>query len=337
MFDIKVLCKEETEKVLEMTDVIPVVEAAYSQKADKNATIFDWVFHEFNPGIADMDIKSGWLKENGLYGMKLVSFFSENKKKDLPVIVGVIMVFDDKTGIPIGLLDGEHITGMRTGAAGAIGAKYLAKDNSETLLMVGTGHIAKFEIGATLLAVPSINKVIIHDPINNESAVALASKLKNIIKDEFNVDRDIEIVAGEELEEAVGISDIVITATPSRQAMIKRDWVKAGTHFSCIGADMPGKVEIDPNILGESRVFVDDLNQCSNIGEIETAIKEGILKAEEVAGEIGDVINGKVSGREDDGQITVFDATGTALLDIITAQLAFKKANEKNIGVNVNL
>jgi ornithine cyclodeaminase/alanine dehydrogenase len=337
MFNIKVLCKEETEKILDMSDVISVVEAAYSQKADKNATIFDWVFHEFNPGIADMDIKSGWLKNNGLYGMKLVSFFSENKKKNLPEIIGVIMVFDDKTGVPIGLLDGSHITGMRTGAAGAIGAKYLAKKKSETLLMVGTGHIAKFEIGATLIAVPSVNKVIIYDPRSEESAIRLASNLKNILIDEFKIDRDIEVVVDKKLEESVKMSDIIITATPSREPMIKRNWVKPGTHFSCIGADMPGKVEIDPKILCEARVFVDDLNQCSNIGEIETAIKEGILKQEDVAGEIGDIINGKVPGRENDQQITVFDATGTALLDIITAQLALEKAKQKNVGVNVNL
>lgn len=337
MFNIKVLCKEETEKLLKMTDVISVVEAAYSQKSDKNAVIFDWVFHEFNPGIADMDIKSGWLKNNGLFGMKLVSFFSENKQKGLPEIVGVIMVFDDKTGVPIGLLDGSHITGMRTGAAGAIGAKYLAKKNSETLLMVGTGHIAKFEIAATLITMPGVKKVTIYDPRNDEKAVELASKLKYILKDEFNIDRDIEFIAEKNLEKAVKMSDIIITATPSRKAMIKNEWVKPGTHFSCIGADMPGKVEIDPNILSRARVFVDDLDQCIKIGEIELAVKEGFLKAEDVKGEIGDVINKSVIGREDNNQITVFDATGTALLDIITAQLAFKKADEKNIGVNVNL
>jgi ornithine cyclodeaminase/alanine dehydrogenase len=337
MFNLKVLCKEETEKILKMKDVIPAIESAYSQKAAENAKIFDWVFHEFNPGVADMDIKSGWLKNEGIYGLKLVSWFSENRKINLPDIIGVIMVFDDKTGKPIGLVDGAHITGMRTGASGAIGAKYLARKNSETLLMVGTGHISKFEIAATLIAVPTIKKVLIHDPRNHEGALTLASKIKDILKNEFEIEKELEIIAESNLENAVKESDIIITATPSREPMIKKEWVKAGTHFSCIGADMPGKEEIDYNIFEGARVFVDDLKQCMHMGELEIPIKKGVIKPEDVAGEIGDIINDRFAGRLNDEQITIYDATGTALLDLITAQLAFKKAEEQNIGVNVNL
>lgn len=337
MFNLKVLSKEETEKILKMNDVIKVVESAYAQKAAKNARIFDWVFNAFEPGVSDMDIKSGWLKVDGVYGMKLVSWFSENPNKNLPAVIGVILVFDDETGVPIGLVDGSHITGMRTGAAGAIGAKYCARKDSNTLLMVGTGHIAKFEVAATLLAVPSIEKVYINDPIKLENAKKMQENLRQILKEEFDIDRDIQILVASNLEKAVRDSDIIITATPSTKPMIEKEWIKDGTHLSCIGSDMPGKEEIDPNIFEDARVFVDDLEQCINIGEIEIPVKMNILKPEDVAGEIGDVINGTVKGRRDDKEITIFDATGTALLDIITAQLAFRKAEKMSIGTSVNL
>lgn len=337
MFDLKILNKEETEKVLKMEAVIEVVESAYSQKADDKGRIFDWVFNAFEPGVADMDIKSGWLMDDGVYGMKLVSWFSQNPEQNLPAIIGVIMVFDDKTGQPIGLVDGSHITGMRTGASGGIGAKYLARQDSKRLLMVGTGHISKFEVAASLIGLPSLSEVLIYDPRDGQKAKEMASGLARVLKEEFNVCRPLTIEASSDLESAVRSSDVIITATPATEPLIKKSWIRAGTHLSCVGADMPGKGEIDPAIMSDARVFVDDLKQCMHIGEIEKAVEMEFLNPQDVVGEIGDVINGHVKGRLTDEEITVFDATGTALLDLITAQLAFREATHHNIGVTVKL
>jgi len=284
-----------------------------------------------------MDIKSGWLMNEGIYGLKQVSWFSENTSKDLPALMGIVMVFNSNTGEPIGLVDGDHITGMRTGASGAIGAKYMARENSKTLLMVGTGHISKYEIAATLMAIPSLEKVIIHDPRNDQKATNMANNLKTILATEYGYYKDIEVQAYDDLESAVRTSDIIITATPSRKPLVKKSWVQPGTHFSCIGSDMPGKEEIDPEIFSEARVFVDDLEQCKHIGEIEIPIQKGIIRDEDIVGEIGDIINGKIKGRENSNDITVFDATGTALLDLITAKLAFSKAEIEDIGISVQL
>ena len=123
MFDIKVLNKEETETVLKMNEVIETVEKVYSLKAEGNTAVFPLIFHEFNPGVADMDIKSGWLKGSEIFGLKVVSWFGENPTKGLPALIGTILVFDAKTGAPVALLDGKHITAMRTCAARAIGDK----------------------------------------------------------------------------------------------------------------------------------------------------------------------------------------------------------------------
>lgn len=337
MFNLKILSKSEIQSLLKMEDVIDVVESAYSQKASERASIFDWVFNEFDPDVADMDIKSGWLKDEGIFGMKLVSWFSKNPEIDLPPIIGVVMVFDDKTGKPLGLVDGDYITGMRTGAAGAIGAKYMARKDSRTLLMVGTGHISKFEIAATLVALPNIREVIINDPRNAQSAINMAIKLKDVLRDEFNITKEFDVKAVDSIEMATRLSDIIITATPSRDPLIKKEWLKPGTHLSCIGSDMPGKEEIDPNIFKDARVVVDDLEQCKNIGEIEIPFKLSIMNDKSISGEIGDIINKKIVGRCSDDETTIFDATGTALLDLVTARLAFEVAESKNIGTNVEL
>nr|WP_315023429.1 ornithine cyclodeaminase family protein [uncultured Aminipila sp.] len=339
MFKLKVLCKEETEKALKMSDVIHSIEEVYKQKALGQTEVFPLIFHEFTPGVADMDIKSGWLKGSGLFGLKLVSWYGENVNKQLPTLIGTILVFDDKTGAPIGILDGSYITGIRTGAAGALGAKYLARTDSEKLLMVGAGHVATFQIAATLSLFPNIKEVMIYDPMNYKSAESFVNNIKTTLDRNFHIQvkEIVKFTAVKDIKNATENSDIIITVTPAREPIIMAEWVKPGTHFSCIGADMSGKEEIDPEILRGARIFVDDINQCINVGEIEIPIKKNMITKEDIAGEIGEIIVGRTKGREYDGQITVFDATGTALLDLITAKLAFDEAEKMNLGTTVNL
>jgi len=339
MFDIKFLSKNDTEKLLRMEDVINVVRNVYRSKAEDNTSVFPLVFHEFESGVADMDIKSGWLKDSEIFGLKLVSWFGENVKKNLPALIGLIMVVDSNTGVPIGILDGAHITGMRTGAAGALGAKYLAKVDSKTLLMVGTGHVSTFEIAATILLFPELENIMIYSPTEFAKAESKVATIKDTLKDEFGliVDDKLKFIPVSDIKEAVGKSDIIITATPSRKPMIMKEWVKPGTHFSCIGADMSGKEEIDPELFRDARIFTDDTPQCINVGELEIPISLGIITKEDIVGEIGEVIIGKTIGRENNDQVTIFDATGIALLDLATAKLALDESKKLSVGQTVSL
>ena len=351
MFKVKVLNQKDTEEVLDMKQVIQVVEQVYTLKADGNAALFPMVFHEFERGVADMDIKSGYLKGADIYGLKLVSWFGENSKQNLPQLVGTVMIFDGKTGKPLALLNAEHITGMRTGAAGAIGAKYLAIKDSENLLMVGAGNQSKYQIAATLIAMDSIKKVRIYDPMNFNGAVKLQNSIKTILREEFlskyekdseNYKEvlkkfDVEFEAVSDLKEAVALSDVIITATPSRKPMIMKEWVKKGTHFSCVGSDMEGKQEIDEAIFGLAKVYVDDLAQAINVGETELPVKKGVITKDDIISEIGHVISGTVEGRSNKDDITIYDSTGIALQDLLTAKLALDMAEKKGLGVEVDL
>lgn len=170
MYQIQVLTLEDTVQLLTMKETLGRVEAVYREKAEGTAAVWPMIFYEFEPGKADMDIKSGYLKEQGIYGLKLVSWFGGNPAKGLPALTGAVMLFDGATGKPLGLINGEHMTGMRTGAAGAVGIRHLARADSETLLMVGAGHQAPYQITAALTAVPSIRRVLVYDPMTPENA-----------------------------------------------------------------------------------------------------------------------------------------------------------------------
>jgi len=349
MFNVRIMNQAVVETVLDMQQVITAVEQVYILKTQGKAATFPLVFHEFESGMADMDIKSGYLDD--IFGLKLVSWFGNNTAKGLMPLIGTSMVFDIKTGQPLGILNAEHITGMRTGAAGAIGAKYLARKEAETLLLVGTGHQSTFQIAASLIALDNIKKVRIHSPINPANAERLCNSIKQTLTEKFlakyikqpevfekirrKFDAEFEVAA--DLKTAVGLSDVIITATPSRKPLILREWVKPGTHFSCVGADMEGKQEIDGNIFKIAKVYVDDVKQAIEVGETEMPIKQGTISPADIRGEIGDVILGKISGRLSDDEITVYDTTGIALQDLMVAKIALDIARNQNLGVCVDL
>ncbi|WP_313567461.1 ornithine cyclodeaminase family protein [Acetoanaerobium noterae] len=328
MHKIFVLSEEDTRQLLELEEVIEAIENVYKEKASGSGKVFPLVFHEFEKGVADMDIKSGTLDKMGVYGLKLVSWFGNNPSKGLPSLSGIVMLFDSSTGLPIGTISAEHMTGMRTGAAGAIGAKYLARNNSEVMLMVGSGHQASYQIRAMQTVIKGLKKVFVYDPINFESAKGFISKF------EYKLD-SIEYIPVQDLETSVANSDIIVTATPSKKPLIMKEWVKAGTHFSCMGSDMSGKQEIDENILKSAKLFTDDILQSVSVGEFEVGINNGTITKEDIICEIGDVLNGEYDGRTSDNDITVFDSTGIGLQDIAAGYIAIQKAKKINIGTEV--
>lgn len=334
---IKIVNNNEVIESLKMSQVIELVESVYIEKSKGNTETWPTVFNEFEKGKADLDIKSGYLKSEDIFGHKTVTWFGDNTSKNLPTLSGVIMVFSGITGLPIGVVDAYHITGMRTGAAGALGAKYLAKENSKNLLIIGAGNQAIFQIAATLSLISTIDRVQV-TALNSEEVKKFVSSIKSRLEDEFGIyPDDVIFEAVEDIEAAVKDSDIIITVTPSRKPIIKKEWVQKGTHISCIGADMEGKQEIESEIMSKALIFVDDVVHCKEVGEIELPLKSGVIQDSNIIGELGDLILKKVKGRTSDEQITIYDATGMAILDIATANLVLKQAEEAGRGKSVNL
>lgn len=337
--DIKVLGRKELEKVLEMSAVIDGVKSVYKQKSCGNTVAWPLVEHHFHEKSAVSDIRSGGVfGDINLHGLKMLNSFPLNVKEGLPTFTGILMLFDSTNGIPLGVMDASYITCMRTGAAGAIGVQTLARPDSEVLFMLGAGKQSIFQIAATLICMPKIRKVYIADALNLENAKKFALACYEKLRDDFGVDRpDVEFTSVTDMATAIGESDVVITITPSRSPVIKKEWVKPGTHLSCIGADMIGKEEIDPELFRCARVYADDVNQCANVGEMEIPIKTGFFRKEDVVGEIGEVLTGVVEGRKNSEDITIFDATGLAILDLVTAKKSIQLAEEKGLGTIVEI
>ncbi|WZL71733.1 ornithine cyclodeaminase family protein [Clostridiaceae bacterium 35-E11] len=351
MHRISVINKAIIEKNLDMKVAVEAVKKAYILNAHKEVELFNTVFHDFKETTADLDIKSGNISKEGIFGFKMMTWFQDNAQKNIPTLNGMIMLFDNHTGVPIALLDAEYITGMRTGAAAGIGTKYLAREASENMLMIGCGNQAPFQIAATLLLMDNVKKVFLYDPISYENAVKFSKEIKRILLNDFlskfDEDKDlyecyrtkidIHFDAIEDIEEATKNADIITTATPSRKPLIKKEWVKEGTHITCMGADMEGKQEIDENLFSVAKVFVDDIEKTSKVGEMESAIKKGIFLKEDIVCEIGEVIKGQKRGRSTDKEITIFDASGLATQDLMTANFLFKLANKKELGIEIEL
>lgn len=327
---------------LDLLSVIEQIERAYVLKARGEGGVFPVITHEWVQGTKDMDIKAGYLDGSvNIYGLKALTYIEDNLKIGLPPLLGTMMIFDSTTGQLKGLIDSRGVTGYRTGAAGGIGSKYLARKDSETLLLVGAGNQAFFNLAANLLVMEHIKRVLVFDPANPNGAETFARTAPGRLRDEIfckyqdqpgllaRLNISIEPVSS--LEAATGQADIIVTVTPSRTPLIKREWVKAGTHFNCIGADMEGKEEVDPQIFGAARVVVDDLVQATTLGETEIPVKTGVIKKEDILCEIGSIVDGKVQGRVSPQDITLFDTTGLALQDLVTAEYLLQRAKQDNL------
>lgn len=365
---LRILGKKEVKLLMNLPLALQAVEEAYLQKQSGAGSVWPMVFHEFVPGQADLDIKSGNLDQAGVFGLKLVSWFSENPAQGLPALMGTSLLCDRNTGAPTALLNAGPITDFRTGAAGAIGAQLLARPESRQLTMVGCGALAPYLIAATLWAMPGICRVRLvnpHNPVHaKERLAAIAERVAELLHQgrmsaakekglqeqkqtnpgqyleeaaetyrlrwKQGVQRTVELTASVSLEQAIRESDVILTATPARQPLFPAAWVKPGTHISCVGADMNGKQELDEALLLRARVFGDDLDQCRSVGECEKAWKSGAFVGPEA--EIGAVLAGVHAGRQSAEEITIFDSTGIALQDLACGAALLKQAEAENIG-----
>lgn len=337
MFNIRILSQEQIKPIVSVKDAVDAVEQVYCLKAEGKTSIWPLVTYDFEVGVSDMDIKSGYIGGLNIFGMKSVSYFSNNAKAGLPNLIGILTVYNAENGVPLGIMDAGYITCLRTGAAGALGIKYLARKDASKMTMIGAGKQALFQMAAALTVRPEIEKISIYDGLSEKNAKDVADNAVKLLG-ELNVNAaNVSFEAVSDLEKTVRDSDIIVTATPSRKPIVMNEWVKAGTHFSCVGSDVSGKQEIDENILTRTKIYVDDKAQCVNVGEIEIGIKKNVISEDDIRGEIGEVILGKKQGRISDDDITLYDTTGIAIQDLVTAKKVLDIAEKENIGTIVEI
>lgn len=295
--------------LIRMPDVINVVEDAFRICGEGKGRMPAKTYLSLEHG----DFRAMPAALPGCSGMKWVNVHPHNPSLGLPSIMAILVYNDPETGYPLAIMDATEITAYRTGAAAAVASKYLARPDSHTIGVIGAGFQAHTQIlaHAELFSPISINAFDVSKAATDRLVCSFS---------QFSI-RNCSI-------QETAASDIVCTLTPSRSPIIKKEWITAGTHINAVGADAPGKQELDPSILKEAIVVVDDLEQASTSGEINVPIKKRIYSTREVYGTLAELIVGKKRGRTDNNAITVFDSTGIAVEDIAVAKLLFEKAQQ---------
>jgi alanine dehydrogenase len=292
-----------------MPEVITVVEQAFKDWAEGKASM---------PAKAYLSLEQGDFRAMpaalpGAAGVKWVSVHTQNLSHGLPTVMAIIIYNDPQTGYPLAIMDATDITAYRTGATATIASKYLARQDSHTLGIIGAGRQAYTQIMAHM-QILDLKLVKVYDRSSEATSQLIKSLPQYPIKDCS-------------LEETAA-SDIVCTLTPAREPYLKRELIISGTHINAVGADAEGKEELDPAILREAMVVVDDLRQASVAGEINVPIAKRLFSINEVYGNLAEIVAGMKQGRKDRNGITVFDSTGVAIEDLAVAKLIYEKAQK---------
>ncbi|TKC79903.1 ornithine cyclodeaminase family protein [Trinickia terrae] len=310
------LDKDVVESLLTTGDVLTAVERAFELHRLGEGRVFPLIRESLRTGGV-FGIKAGDVQSESLLGFKAAGFWPSNRSQGSEPHQATIMLIDPATGRPLCVIDGNAITTMRTGAAGGLGLRALARPGSRRLCVFGTGVQARIQVMFALHMIPAIASIRYLT-----AARAADAGFESCFSDRC------EISHATDANEAVSASDIVITATPGGGALFSADAVQPGTHLNCVGADTKGKRELPEGMLERVRLFVDDRVQARQIGEAQWT-------PDVACAELGDVLAApeKVSRRPED--ITVFDMTGLALQDLTVAQMLYERADKSNLGTRV--
>jgi alanine dehydrogenase len=320
-----ILSRSDVFDLLTVRDCIDAVESAFRLHADGRT---------LGPGVLSVPAAGGGfhIKAAGIMGdrsyfaAKTNANFSENLRRGLPTIQGTVVLADAVNGQPLAVMDSASVTALRTGAATAVAAKFLARPDARTATIVGCGVQGEMQLMA-LAAVLPLERVWVLDT-DHGRAEKLATRAATL---------GLHVAAGTDLRAAFQASDVCVTCTPSRRAFVSRDDVRAGTFIAAVGADSQGKQELDPALVASSTLVVDVLEQCAEIGELQHVLAAGLLTREQVHAELADVVTGRRPGRTRDDEITIFDSSGTALQDVAAAIAVYEKARATGRGTEVKL
>lgn len=269
----------------------------------------------------------GYLAARGtrpaLFGIKLVSLFSANPAVGLPSHMGLYVLYEADHGRPIALLDADVITSIRTAACSAMATRVLANSNAEHLVIIGTGTQARVHAQA-LSRVMNFRQITICGR-SEQKAVLLA--------EELGEELGLSVNACSDVSTAVLDADVVCTVTASREPVLLGEWLPEGVHLNLVGASFPNAREVDTAAILDSRYFVDYRNSALNqAGELIHAISSAELDEKHIVGEIGDVLLGRVPGRQSPQERTIYRSLGVAAQDIAAAWHAFQQSEKMGIG-----
>ncbi len=311
----QIINKDQIKKVIPSIDLLPIIEEGFQLYSEGKTVVppVGELLFEKPPG--EVHIKYGYIKDDDFYVIKIASGFYENTQLNISASQGLMLVFDQKTGVlKAVLLDEGLLTDIRTAVAGAIAAKYLAPKNIHQIGIVGTGIQARLQL-EYLKKITDCRRVLVwaRNEMNGQKMI-----------DEF-LAKGYNISFTLDASKVASSSNLIVTTTPSKTPLILAENIQAGTHITAMGSDTSDKIELDPIILSKADiVVVDSLPQSESRGEVFQTVKTDLLDRANVI-ELGKLISNPSLQRQNENQITIADLTGVAVQDIQIAKAVFKK------------
>lgn len=321
-----VLSERQVQSLIDIEELIAALERAHIQYSTGKAVMPVRLVVPLPDIQGRITSMPGYLNEDKALGMKVVTYFQNNPKRNLPAILAAILLFSAETGKLIAAIDGTYITTIRTACASALATKALANPETAVLGVLGAGVQARSHIRA-LCRVRRVERIKIYSPSGASAAG---------VKEELEPEVGVPIETVNSAADCVRDSDLVVTATTAQEPILRSDWLKAGAHINAVGSHRPDSREIDAATLSRAKVVVDSraaiMTEC---GDVLLALKEKSVSENVIHAEIGEVLAGAKPGRCGAGEVTLYKSVGIAVQDVATAQLVYRKALERKVGTNV--
>lgn len=310
-------------------EAIAVVGDGFTRLANGQATIPPIMRVDIPENKGEVDVKTAYLRGRDSFAIKIASGFFENYLLGLPSGSGMMVLVSSKTGVPEAvLLDNGYLTNVRTGAAGAVAARYLAREKIDTAGVIGSGTQARYQM-VGLKLVRDFQKLMVYGIVSDE-VERYASEMAPVL--------GVDIVKAKDAEAVVRGSDVVVTATPSRDPYLRAEWLHPGLHITAMGSDAEEKQELCADTLRRADLLACDLkSQCFRLGELHHGLEEGTISQDGEIIELGELTSGRKQGRTHGEQITICDLTGVGVQDTAIALLAYRKAAEKGLGIQIEV
>jgi ornithine cyclodeaminase/alanine dehydrogenase-like protein (mu-crystallin family) len=275
-----------------------------------------------------LGLMPGYLKREEVVGAKIITIYPDNHKIGSPSHQGIVLMFDSKDGSLKATIDGEKITAIRTAAVSAVATNLLARKDSETLSILGSGEQAKTHLEA-MLAVRPIELVKVWSQTEEKAML-----FKKEMEQQFKV----SIQVYSTLEDAVTDADIICTVTASKVPILEGVWVKEGAHINAVGAHKAKDRELASELVKKSKFYVDRVESAINeSGDYLIPLKEGVIDEEHIVGEIGELLIEKIDGRNSESCITVFESLGLAIEDLAASHFIYQEAVRRNKGTSISM
>jgi ornithine cyclodeaminase len=304
--DVAVLDGDDVARLLPYRDLVDALEAGHrSEPADARRVVFG------PPGADEAFLALPAWRAGGAIGVKLVTVFPANPGTGRPSVQAVYVLFDGSTGDPCAFVDGTELTYRKTAADSALGARYLARVDVTTLLLVGAGGLAPHLIAAHRAVRPSLDRVLVWNRTRSRAEAVATAAGATVVDD---------------LADAVAEADVISTATMAKEPLVLGRWLRPGTHLDLVGAFRPDHREVDDEAVVRAELFVDHREATlTEDGDLVIPLTAGLIQVEDVRGDLYELCRGEVAGRTDPDAITLFENGGGGHLDLMTAEFAWRR------------